>query len=67
MPTAKEQLQSTIRSNDPGEINRALDRIREEKRAADEPAASKGNPLSRPPVAAAPFPLILLPAPFRSS
>ena len=46
MPTAKEELQSAIRSNDPGEINRALDRIREEKRAADEPATSKGNLLS---------------------
>ena len=65
MPTAKEQLQSAIRSNDPGEINRALDRIREEKRAADEPAKTKGIPY--PPVAPGPFPLILPPPPFRSS
>ena len=59
MPTAKEELQSAIRSNDPGEINRALDRIREEKRAADEPAASKGIPLSGLPLPPGPFPFIL--------
>ena len=30
MPTAKEQLQTALRENDPGAINKALDRIREE-------------------------------------
>ena len=44
MPTAKEQLQTALRENDPGTIDAALGRIREEKRAADEPAKSKGIP-----------------------
>ena len=66
MPTAKEQLQTALRENDPGAINKALDRIREEKRAADEPAASKGNPLSRPPSPPAFFRSSCRP-PFRSS
>lgn len=52
MPTAKEQLQTALRENDPGAIDAALDRIREEKRAADEPAKSKGILLPPPPVCA---------------
>ena len=52
MPTAKEQLQKALRENNAGAINKALDRIREEKRAADEPAKSKGIPLPPPPVCA---------------
>ena len=44
MPTAKEELQKALRENDPGAIDSALDRIREEKRAADEPAKTKGIP-----------------------
>ena len=34
MPTAKEQLQKALRENNAGAINKALDRIREEKREA---------------------------------